>query len=170
MKLKNNFRYCCHFFDFGLWTNWYLPFYLKSKITIKTILTKNKNDIHLGWGRKISGLRAVKSNNPFILIEDGFLRSTSISSRRDFPVSLIFDDLGIYYDASTPSRLEQLISSIEMTDCLHEDVDRAIHLIKKHHLSKYNHAPEKRFEKKISRILVIDQTFDDQSVLYGEAT
>jgi len=44
-------------------------------------------------------------------VEDGFLRSRGLGAQLVPPLSLVLDDLGIYYDASRESRLERLIQS-----------------------------------------------------------
>ena len=44
-------------------------------------------------------------------VEDGFLRSRGLGAKLVPPLSLVLDDLGIYYDASRESRLERLIQS-----------------------------------------------------------
>jgi capsular polysaccharide export protein len=66
----------------------------------------------LAWGRKPSALRAQAAAEdaglPLLTVEDGFLRSVGLGTE-DPPLSLIVDPLGIYYDATAPSRLEQLI-------------------------------------------------------------
>ncbi|MEM6389440.1 MAG: capsular polysaccharide biosynthesis protein [Pseudomonadota bacterium] len=47
---------------------------------------------------------------PLMRIEDGFLRSPDIGAKLIAPLSLVRDDLGIYFDPSRPSRLEALIA------------------------------------------------------------
>ncbi|MDR0810254.1 MAG: capsular polysaccharide biosynthesis protein, partial [Gemmobacter sp.] len=42
-------------------------------------------------------------------VEDGFLRSRGLGAELVPPLSLVTDDLGIYYDPTRPSRLEHLI-------------------------------------------------------------
>ena len=44
-------------------------------------------------------------------MEDGFLRSVGLGADLTRPISWVMDDLGIYYDASRPSRLEVLLES-----------------------------------------------------------
>ena len=51
-----------------------------------------------------SGARLVR-------IEDGFIRSVGLGSDLIAPRSLVFDDCGIYFDATRPSRLEQVLAS-----------------------------------------------------------
>ena len=67
----------------------------------------------LAWGRKPSGKTAAaiarERGLPVLRCEDGFLRSLGLGPDGP-PWSLLIDDLGIYYDAHAPSRLEALIS------------------------------------------------------------
>ena len=44
-------------------------------------------------------------------VEDGFLRSRGLGADLIAPLSLVTDDLGIYYDPTRPSRLEALIAA-----------------------------------------------------------
>ena len=118
-----------------------------------------------GWGNKASGLRARqladRSGLPCWLLEDGFLRSAGDGSDPQ-ALSLVVDDLGIYYDARRPSRLQHLIAS----GCPPKERGRAQALIdawRRLRLSKYNHArdgvPEAR-----GYVLVVDQTAADASI------
>ena len=50
-------------------------------------------------------------------VEDGFLRSRGLGAELVPPLSLVCDNLGIYYDPTRPSRLERLISqSVSLSD------------------------------------------------------
>ena len=74
----------------------------------------NKNYVFIGWGNRKSGInaqnRAKKYNQKFLLLEDGFLRSLNLAdSDNSQPLSVICDDMGIYYDAHKPSRLEHIL-------------------------------------------------------------
>ena len=44
-------------------------------------------------------------------VEDGFLRSRGLGAELVPPLSLVCDDLGIYYDPTRESRLERLIAA-----------------------------------------------------------
>src|SRR5207302_2033657 len=50
-----------------------------------------------------------------IRVEDGFLRSVGLGAELARPVSWVLDRTGIYYDATRPSDLEQLLQSCEFT-------------------------------------------------------
>lgn len=42
-------------------------------------------------------------------MEDGFIRSVGLGSNLVPPLSLVIDDIGIYFNAETPSRLEHIL-------------------------------------------------------------
>jgi capsular polysaccharide export protein len=130
-----------------------------------------------GWGRKLSGrcanIVAKLLNLPCFLLEDGFLRSCGLGVEKSPLLSIVVDDLGIYYDASRPSRLEYLINALVLDETLQSKAADALNLIRQHRLSKYNHAPEWQLpnltENAQTRVLVIDQTLNDLSVRLGGA-
>jgi len=130
-----------------------------------------------GWGAKKSGQRAARWALRYgltpLFLEDGFLRSFGTGDRFP-PLSLIVDDIGIYYDCTRPSALENLLNSDE--DPLagrREDVARAMDLMVRHRLSKYNHAPpfdaSRLRPDDRQRILIVDQTAGDRSIGLGGA-
>ncbi len=115
------------------------------------------------WGSKPSPAdRAVR-------VEDGFLRSNGLGATLVPPMSLVLDDLGIYYDPSSESRLERLINESDtLTEGQRARAVALIGAILSGGLSKYNlsgHAlpdlPQGR------RILVPGQVEDDASILLG---
>lgn len=121
------------------------------------------------WGRRgaaRSGLTAARvTGKQVITIEDGFLRSVHPGGSRPV-ISLILDDVGVYYDSAAPSRLEQLITDGD------GDLKRAeagIARLRAARLSKYNHAPA-LLDPPSGHILVVDQTRGDASITYGGAT
>lgn len=134
-------------------------------------------DVVIGWGWRPTTHRAREfartHSLPFIALEDGFLRSLGLGVQGYPPFSMVVDDIGIYYDTRTPSRLEQLILAAEMPSEMLQQAQQAIGAILACRLSKYNHAPDfaangttpQPSEKKI--VLVIDQTFGDMALQYG---
>ncbi|RYH93912.1 MAG: capsular polysaccharide biosynthesis protein, partial [Acetobacteraceae bacterium] len=58
-------------------------------------------------GKEPAGFRP---QAPTLRVEDGFLRSRGLGAELVPPLSLVTDDLGIYYDPTRPSRLEALIA------------------------------------------------------------
>ena len=125
----------------------------------------------LAWGRKPSAAKAEaaaqKLGLPVVRLEDGFLRS--VLPGIEPPVSLVWDDLGIYYDASQPCRFDTLVQQPLQSG----EITRAKDLIRRWRegrLSKYNHARERDFQHLQPYVLVVDQTFGDASVHYGQAS
>jgi len=148
---------------------------------------KPQPEAFIGWGHKKSFQRADKAATRQDLntlsIEDGFLRSldSGISSRHG--LSVVVDDIGIYFDMTHHSRLEQLI--VERTKSTSNDRAagdaRARHLMARiceEKLSKYNSIIDcPSLDKLIneeninetentsqSHILLIDQVAGDASV------
>ncbi|MCR5814458.1 MAG: capsular polysaccharide biosynthesis protein [Desulfovibrio sp.] len=115
---------------------------------------------------------AARHKLPIIRCEDGFLRSLDLGVHGAPPLSLVFDRSGIYYDATRPSDLEKLLASDQDFSELLPSARRAMDLIVRYGLSKYNHAPEapKLAETGRRRILVLDQTRGDVSITLGLAS
>jgi capsular polysaccharide export protein len=127
-----------------------------------------KGDTLIGWGRKWSGRRAVdlaaQLQKEFLLIEDGFLRSVG---RFDPALSFVLDKTGIYYDATMPSDLEQLVQ-IKLSEV---DIARSRSLIKmwrSERLSKYNSEREISQVLPLPYVLILDQTLGDASIQFGK--
>ncbi|WP_250484046.1 capsular polysaccharide biosynthesis protein [Caballeronia sp. GaOx3] len=128
-----------------------------------------------GWGAKPSAERARRlaraQGLPYLALEDGFLRSLGLGVNGAPPLSIVEDDLGIYYDARGPSRLERLIAECGDDADLLQEARRGIDAIVRHRLSKYNDAPVLHLPpvQIASRVLVVDQTAGDVSVSLGGA-
>lgn len=132
---------------------------------------------YLGWGLKSSGRRAEKFADFFssksLRLEDGFLRS--FGTGQHFPsLSMVMDDIGIYYDCTRPSALECLLAND--ADVLQPDaskVQQARAQLLQARLSKYNHAldlePGVLRADDWQRVLLVDQTAGDMSVALGGA-
>ncbi|WP_127114227.1 capsular polysaccharide biosynthesis protein [Shimia sediminis] len=100
--------------------------------------------------------------------EDGFLRSRGLGAELVPPLSLVLDDLGIYYDPTRESRLERLIS--QRADLRPDQSLRAEKLmmsLRKHRVSKYNLDGDLPELPKGRRILVPGQVEDDASIVCG---
>jgi capsular polysaccharide export protein len=132
----------------------------------------------LGWGMKPTaeaGRRyARKHGLAYVALEDGFLRSVGLGESGATSLSLIVDDLGIYYDATRPSRLEDLIRTAPDW-CDADTTQRARRLIDRivaSGVSKTNMgvALDPAVLKPGRRILIVDQTLGDASIGYGLAS
>ncbi|MBK0326907.1 capsular polysaccharide biosynthesis protein [Rhodobacteraceae bacterium F11138] len=101
-------------------------------------------------------------------VEDGFLRSRGLGAALVPPLSLVVDDLGIYYDPTRPSRLEQLITQRARlrTDQRHR-AERLRASVVQSGLSKYNQGGETRVLPTGHRILIPGQVEDDASIKRG---
>ena len=116
------------------------------------------------WAGKAAG------HDSALRVEDGFLRSRGLGAELIPPLSLVLDDLGIYYDPTQPSRLEQLINaSPDLGDADTYRAERLIHRITTAGFSKYNLDADDvpNDLPKGRRILVPGQVEDDASIRLG---
>ena len=158
------------FFSLGLISNFTVRRHLYGFEFGGQATSKSTKVIFCGWGRKRSGLRAVRLADAlqmnFLLLEDGFLCSVR---RCDPPLSFVFDDKGIHYDCTEPSELETLaqksLSSAEISQAR-----SAIATWYTERLSKYNAKRDVPGALSDCYILVCDQTFGDASISYGLAS
>jgi capsular polysaccharide export protein len=174
----------------GIWKIPYLSSFLDDEVhrvnRFSSFDTTNIGCI-AGWGQRVSTkkARALATGRrlPFLCLEDGFLRSFGTGDRFP-PLSMVVDELGIYYDSTQPSSLESLLNSpADVLGDIADDVNRAMSLVLAHGLSKYNHAPDWVGERMreshhpnlppegegVKKVLVIDQTAGDMSVSLGGA-
>ena len=131
-------------------------------------------DVILGWGLKPSAKTARQHARQhgvaYVSLEDGFLRSWGLGVSGYQPHSLVVDHTGIYYDATRPSDLEQLILDSPFGEEELVRAGRCMALIRQHRLSKYNHAPDRPLQPcSRPKVLVVDQTAGDASIQYGLA-
>ena len=112
-----------------------------------------------------------RNDVPLLRVEDGFLRSVGLGAELVAPVSLAFDDTGIYYD---PTRASQLENSINASESLSDtEINRAAAVqerIVALNMTKYNLAPNQTVlwaKKGQEIILVAGQVEDDASILKG---
>ncbi|WP_454738211.1 capsular polysaccharide biosynthesis protein [Cupriavidus necator] len=124
------------------------------------------------WGRRPSARvgesYAVKNSVRRLLrLEDGFVRSI-LPGANSPSCSMVLDDLGIYYDATGPSRFEALaFMSLSVKE--HVRAQRLLAQWRDAGISKYNHAPDPVTLPEGDFVLVVDQTENDASVGYGLA-
>ncbi|EKF9421184.1 capsular polysaccharide biosynthesis protein [Vibrio cholerae] len=134
-------------------------------------LSNKKYSVVIGWGFKSTAKRArdyaAAHNLPYVALEDGFLRSIGLGVAGTQPLSLVVDEVGIYYDARQPSRLEQLIAANgELADDAVARSHLCISAIRDYRLSKYNqNRSDPHLRAEAPKVLVIDQTQGDASVV-----
>lgn len=131
------------------------------------IATKGGRKI-LAWASRINASTS-ETQASFIRIEDGFLRSCGLGAELTPPLSLVTDDLGIYYDPTRESRLERLITaSVSLPDTAVRRAEALIGKLVKSGVSKYNLKTENLPDLPSGhRILVPGQVEDDASVNLG---
>ncbi len=138
----------------------------------KVVLNPKKPDALIaiaGWGYKETSQKAIQKarewNLPYWALEEGFIRDYEGFTS---PVSLVIDPIGIYYDPTKPSLLENLLNFYEPMQEELETGRRIRKWIIKNKVSKYNNY--KPLDKTLlsgwqERVLVVDQTYKDMSVV-----
>ena len=114
---------------------------------------------HIHWG---------PTEGDALRLEDGFLRSKGLGAALVRPVSLVMDDLGLYFDPTRPSRLESLIAArAEMPPHAEARITRLIARLTDARLSKYNVRAGRPDLPEGYRVLVAGQVEDDASIRLG---
>jgi capsular polysaccharide export protein len=134
----------------------------------------------LTWGTRIYSVDynkilkelTVWNGLPHVRMEAGFFACIGLGAAGGIPFSVCFDDLGIYYDATQPSRLEHLLQNENVNAGVLLQAENHIDYILKHGLSKYNGLPHVDplalyGEKTKKRVLIAAQVRDDESVVRG---
>lgn len=112
--------------------------------------------------------KATSSHDTAIRIEDGLIRSRGLGAELIPPLSLVLDDLGIYYDPSRASRLEHWIAErATLRDDQRRRAERLIRTLVDQRLTKYNLAGDVPPLPDGRKILVPGQVEDDASILTG---
>jgi len=117
----------------------------------------------MGWAGKLA------PDSEALRVEDGFLRSRGLGAELVPPLSLVRDDLGIYYDPARPSRLEAMIAArATLPDHAAERARALIARLTGAGLTKYNLAAAAPPDLPVGRrILVAGQVEDDASIRLG---
>lgn len=111
------------------------------------------------------------AKRPLHRVEDGFLRSRGLGAELVPPLSLVLDELGIYYDPTRESRLDRLIAEAAAMDT--KRLLRAEKLVARLvalGVTKYNPGgplPDLPQGDDRPRILVPGQVEDDASITFG---
>jgi len=116
----------------------------------------------------------------FLRMEDGFIRSIGLGANKIPPISLVLDSKGIYYNAQSPSDLEDLMNFSEFDDEILERAGKCIEIINEYGITKYgiSKSLDSRHSKteknaplpshaKRKNVLVIGQVDSDASIKYG---
>jgi capsular polysaccharide export protein len=109
---------------------------------------------------------------PYVALEDGFLRSSSLGVEGDTPMSMVVDPIGIHYLADRPSLLENMLQTPHTLTAAELATAKAlIALMRSSGIGKYNNAPDLSEDDPLGRgkplVLVVDQTYGDFSIPGG---
>ena len=149
---------------------------IENTTKLKSLQYIFKKVTFVGWGRKKSGLWATfmgrLTNNRFLLLEDGFIRSFKLGIEGSPSFSIIKDDIGVYYDATSPSKLEKLLNSYDFKNDkeLMAIAKKAKRKIIEYKISKYNNFKNidlSYLNNSKKKILIVAQTAGDSSLEYG---
>lgn len=114
----------------------------------------------MAWGSTCPGLSALR-------VEDGFLRSRGLGADLVPPLSLVTDDIGLYYDPARESRLERLVLA-PLPPAAAARAERLIARLTALGVSKYNLPATPLPDLPAGhRILVPGQVEDDASIRLG---
>ncbi len=139
--------------------------------SLEAVLSWGRKPKDFSWRKRLSSSMAERLSTsrglPLWRCEDTFIRSLAPGPASP-PLGMVLDDLGIYYDASVPSRLDSLISRPRLPGEI-EKGRSLIQLWRDLRISKYNNKPE-ALPPANSYVLVIDQTAGDCSIPLGSAS
>lgn len=130
-------------------------------------------DALLAWGNhwpaRIARLVAACRRLPVLNLEDGFFRSVGLGKDGAPTVSIVFDPIGLHFDARRPSAIERLLATPPDDPAAYKRRGAAlIDLIRVNRLDKYNLAAGAQMEWPCPLpdrgALVIDQVSGDQSI------
>ncbi len=158
-------------YGFSPWKKRFIPDFLsfpKLDLKFQRYLKPRKSEYVLAWGKKARQLKD-KQYNHITTVEDGFIRSVGLGAKLIRPCSLVFDDVGIYYDATQPSRLEQLLKQVELNVQQAQRATRLQQMLIDLNISKYNVGEFKRLTRPEHPrvLLVVGQVEDDMSIQLG---
>lgn len=142
---------------------------------IKSILNlREKPELVLIWGYNEGYILRffLKKNKIKVLrVEDGFLRSADLGANHSTPYSLVFDDVGLYYDSTRESKVEKILMNhdFDSDEIFLNFGTKVFDIFLKSGLSKYNKPYfDYEIDVKISKVvLVVGQVAGDASLKYG---
>lgn len=156
---------------FGVWQRgWVKDFFRGSRVRFGHS-TRGLSATHAVavWGRKRAYNDVSKlAPRALITLEDGFIRSVGLGADLTRPLSWVLDDLGIYFDAAAPSRLERILAD---TDFPSELLTRARDLrrtIRDAGITKYNLAGGEWVRPRDRHVILVPgQVETDASIRHG---
>ncbi|MFA0471731.1 hypothetical protein AB4564_14215 [Vibrio sp. 10N.222.51.E8] len=118
------------------------------------------------WGSKY-----LLEKDNVVRIEDGFIRSVGLGVENAPPLSLVFDYEGIYYDATKPSDLENILNYNEFDDIVTNRASAIRIKLVELGVSKYNVGVDSFLDLPLNKnkILVPGQVESDASIIFGSS-
>ena len=117
-------------------------------------------------GERVAARRGV----PLIRVEDAFLRGVRPGRLGGGALGLMLDPVGVHFDSSGPSQLEQLLATEYLDDSnILARARDGIARLRAFDLSKYNMHPLSAPAPEPGYVLVVDQTRGDASIRHGGA-
>jgi len=169
-------RFHVPFRNLNLFRSPFLAVFIGNRLRFSCLPVGGADTRWLGWGAKPSArwaqIYARLSGGRPLLLEDGFLRSYGLGVHGVPALSIVVDDLGIYFDARKPSRIEQLLQDGVFSPEILQQAEAALALLQRERLTKYNvgtEVPDDHFAPDVRRVLVVDQTLGDASITGGLA-
>ncbi len=162
--------------------------YIERFLAVDAVVSPNAVDTNdsveavVVWGRKETAEPALtyarKHSLDVIFLEDGWIRCASENAHNRRSYSVLVDSVGVYYDASKPSRIEQLLNASDTEFARYfSDEERAYaqrcrRILVDFDITKYNYCKRAQLAEHLidsdqKYVLVIDQTVDDASVRLG---
>ena len=142
----------------------------------KKIKSSSKSEIFV-WGFKVPEFIVKFANDngiKLVYVEDGFIRSVKLGAQKAPAMSLTLDQKTPYFNAQTPSELEELLNNFDFATApgLIKRAQAAMKLIVEQGVSKYNNSLSVDIatvygKKSKPRVLVIGQVEDDASIEFG---
>lgn len=126
------------------------------------------------WGKSPTAHRgeafARRHHLPIVRIEDAFVRSIGLGRQGDAPLGLMIDPIGVHFDASAPSLIEQILAQDPLDDTqLLARAKAGIARLRAGHISKYNLHDPALPAPPAGYVLVVDQTRGDASIIHAGA-
>ena len=143
------------------------------------VFCKSLDDVPEGaavlvWGVRQEEALAVRASNgrrvgAVIRLEDGFVRSVGLGVDLIRPISWVMDRKGIYYDATRPSELEEILQDASFDEDLLQRAESLRERVVASRLTKYNVGGGgwQRPDGAHRVILVTGQVESDASIAYG---
>lgn len=171
-------------FGFTVWKRNYIRRFLHAPQSELRFVWKKQQALELGfddnsrlvvWGERAAAevqALSLETQVPIWRVEDGFIRSVGLGSDYTPPLSLVVDQLGIYYDPNQPSDLENYLQNSNFSPNLLQRASLLRNRLLQNRLSKYNLGAESvvdaiKAAQSQRIILVPGQVEDDVSIRKG---